>query len=154
MVERKKPVNRGMNRPTPKMRAFAKEYVKNENQYGHGNGTQAALKTYNTTDYMTAAMIASANLKKPTVLALIEEEAMTALQDNLEIRKELKETKKDYSVRAKVNFDILDRAGYKPKEEEPDRNINITVLQYGSPAEAAIAVQLSAKTTPTGVPKE
>lgn len=41
---------------------FAREYVESS-----GNGTQSALKTYDTKDPNTASMIASENLRKPIV---------------------------------------------------------------------------------------
>lgn len=44
-----------------------------------GNGTQAALKVYDTDDYMTAANIASENLNKPKIINAIQE----ALPDEL-----------------------------------------------------------------------
>lgn len=50
-------------KPTLKQKAFVKEYVKNG-----GNGTQAALKTYDTDDYATARAIASENLTKPNIM--------------------------------------------------------------------------------------
>lgn len=51
---------------TPKQEEFAKEYV--ENGY---NGTQAALKVYNTTDPNVAGIIAYRNLKRPNVRTYI-----------------------------------------------------------------------------------
>ncbi len=51
-----------MNKLTIKQRKFVNEYVKT-----NGNGTQAALKTYDTNDLNTAHAIASENLQKPTV---------------------------------------------------------------------------------------
>ena len=50
-------------KPTLKQKAFVEEYVRNG-----GNGTQAALKTYNTDDYKTAQNISSENLSKPIVM--------------------------------------------------------------------------------------
>lgn len=47
---------------THKQEQFVQEYVANG-----GNGTQAALAVYNTTDPNTAHVIASENLQKPTV---------------------------------------------------------------------------------------
>lgn len=51
-----------MPTPTLKQELFVREYVKN-----NGNGAQAALKVYNTTDPNTARAIASENLTKPNV---------------------------------------------------------------------------------------
>ena len=47
---------------TQKQKVFAAEYVKNK-----GNGTQAALKAYDTTDQKTACSIGTENLSKPVV---------------------------------------------------------------------------------------
>ena len=55
---------------TTKQKAFAEEYIRNG-----GNGTQAALKTYETEDYKTAQNISSENLSKPII---IEELVKTA----------------------------------------------------------------------------
>lgn len=51
-----------------KEKKFVHEYVKSE-----GNGTQAALKAYDTEDYSTASAIASENLEKPKIKKAIEE---------------------------------------------------------------------------------
>lgn len=51
-----------MPTPTLKQRLFVKEYIKN-----NGNGTQAVLKVYDTTDPNTAKAISSENLTKPDV---------------------------------------------------------------------------------------
>lgn len=61
-------------RLSKKERTYIKEYVES------GNGTQAALKAYDTDDYNTAGAISSENLKKPRIQqaidnALINEEA-------------------------------------------------------------------------------
>lgn len=108
------------DKPTIKQRKFVKEYIET------GNGTQSALKVYDTKDYMTAAMIASENLKKPKVIELLEDQASVAMLDQIEIRKELKESKTDYAVRSGVNKDILDRAGVE-KDQPKDNFIQINV---------------------------
>jgi phage terminase small subunit len=54
-------------RLTIKQKRFVKEYVKD------GNGTQAALKTYDTDKPEVAAVIADENLKKPNVKEAIEQ---------------------------------------------------------------------------------
>jgi phage terminase small subunit len=56
------------NRLTFKRKQFAKEYVKNG-----GNGTQAALKVYDTKSPNVANNIASENLQVPIVAQTIEE---------------------------------------------------------------------------------
>ena len=52
---------------TLKQREFVKEYIKSA-----GNGTQAALASYDTDDSNTAHAIASENLRKPTIKRAIE----------------------------------------------------------------------------------
>ena len=49
-------------KPTFKQGRFVDEYIRNK-----GNGVQAALAVYNTTDYNTANQIAVDNLQKPTI---------------------------------------------------------------------------------------
>ena len=56
-----------LTKPSLKQQMFVNEYIKT------GNGTQAALKAYETTDYDTSANIAYENLNKPQVKALIAE---------------------------------------------------------------------------------
>lgn len=51
---------------TKKQRGFVKDYVLEE------NGTQAALKNYDTKDYKTASVIAAENLDKPSIIEAIE----------------------------------------------------------------------------------
>lgn len=50
-------------RLTTKQKAFAEEYIRNG-----GNGTQAAMKVYDTEDNATARSIASENLTKPNIM--------------------------------------------------------------------------------------
>lgn len=52
---------------TKKQRGFVKDYLKT------GNGTQAALKNYDTKDINTAAVIAVENLSKPKIVKSIED---------------------------------------------------------------------------------
>jgi len=52
---------------TPKQDKFLKEYLRT------GNGTQAALKAYDTVSENTAAQIASENLRKPSILEKFRE---------------------------------------------------------------------------------
>lgn len=63
-----------MDTLTRKEKKFVKEYVKNE-----GNGTQAALKAYDTKSQNAAAVIASRELRKDKVQSAIQE----ALPDEL-----------------------------------------------------------------------
>lgn len=57
-------------RLTTKQKAFAEEYIRNG-----GNGTQAAMKVYDTESYKTASAISVENLEKPLI---IEELVKTA----------------------------------------------------------------------------
>lgn len=50
---------------TKKQRGFIKDYLET------GNGTQAALANYDTTDPKTASVIASENLEKPSIAGVI-----------------------------------------------------------------------------------
>jgi phage terminase small subunit len=52
---------------TVKEKIFTTEYIKNK-----GNGTQAALKAYDTEDPKTASVIAAENLEKPRVREVID----------------------------------------------------------------------------------
>lgn len=54
-------------RLTKKQKGFVDDFVLTE------NGTQSALKNYDTTDYKTASVIASENLDKPSIQVAIEE---------------------------------------------------------------------------------
>ncbi len=60
-------------RLSKKQRGFIKDYVET------GNGTQSALKNYDTKDYKTASVIATENLDKPSIRSAIDE----ALSDEL-----------------------------------------------------------------------
>lgn len=116
-------------RISKKQRGFAKDFVES------GNGTQAALKNYDTKDYMTAAAIASENLRKPQVRELIEGYAERATK-NIQT---LAENAENETVRLNANKDQLDRAGYKPIE----RSININVESEASPEIKALADKLN-----------
>lgn len=58
---------------TIKQQLFAKEYVKNK-----GNGTKAALAVYDTDDDVTAATIASENIRKPQLRKYIDQQLEAA----------------------------------------------------------------------------
>lgn len=61
-------------RLTKKQKGFVKDYVETE------NGTQAALKNYDTNDYKTASVIAAENLDKPSIRVAIENHRKTLKQ--------------------------------------------------------------------------
>lgn len=114
---------------TKKQKEFVETYAET------GNGTKAALATYDTEDPNTAAAIASENLRKPNIMAALEE----ALPDSmlLEVHREgLFATRSvfdkegsvvaedaDFNVRAKY----LDM-GYKLKGSyAPEKRITATI---------------------------
>jgi len=117
-------------RLTKKEKAFANEYINT------GVGTTAALKAYDTDDYMTAASIASENLKKPKVIAYIESKAEKAA----EFVFTLAETGENENVRLSASKDILDRAGFKPVEKSLNINTNIEVAPNENLKELANAL--------------
>lgn len=92
---------------TKKQKIFADEYLDT------GNGTQSALKAYNTNDYNTASVISSENLEKPKIIRYLEDNA-GAVASNM-IRLALKA--KNEQVQVNAGKDVLDRAGYKPTEK-------------------------------------
>lgn len=59
---------------TKKQRGFVADYILDE------NGTQAALKNYDTKDYKTASVIAAENLDKPSIQVAIENARKTLKQ--------------------------------------------------------------------------
>ena len=83
---------------------FVEEYLKRK------NATRAALASYNTTDYSTAANIGSENLKNPNIIAFLELAAEEAAGNIMK----LAQTAENETVRLNANRDILDRAGYEP----------------------------------------
>lgn len=128
-----------MEELTKKQKVFVKEYAKTD------NGTQSALKAYNTKDYSTAGNIASENLNKPKIIAvlktlaeripddLLEKVHLEGLQAGKHIYKNNNESgeiddlgvEPDYAVRHKY----LDSA-YKLKgayEADEQKNINVFV---------------------------
>lgn len=102
-------------RLSKKQKGFVKDFIES------GNGTQAALKNYDTKDYMTAAVIATENLKKPNIRELIEGYAERATK-NIQ---NLADNAENETVKLNANKDQLDRAGYKPIEKSMTVNIEI-----------------------------
>ena len=97
--------------PTIKQKKFVEKYLET------GNAAEAARSAYNVKSLSSATSVGHENLTKPDVLALIQDQAVESLADNVAIRNELRASKKDYGVRFNVNRDLLDRAGYKPVEK-------------------------------------
>lgn len=100
---------------TKKQKGFARDYVST------GNGSEAALMNYDTKDPEVAKVIASENLTKPNVRALIDDYAERATK-NIQT---LAETAENEAVRLKANIDQVDRAGYKPIERSITMNVEI-----------------------------
>lgn len=126
-----------MDKLTKKQKGFIKDYIKT------GNGTQSALNNYDTTDYSTAGMIASENLRKPKIAEvvksladripdeLLEKVHIEGLSASDEVRTpdgEVIASKPDYNVRHKY----LDTA-YKLKKLYEDGGGNkITNFIFGN----------------------
>jgi phage terminase small subunit len=89
---------------TKKQKEFADEYLET------GNGTQAALKAYDTTSENMAAVIASGNIRKDKIKEYLESKAERAA----EVIFELLENAQNETVKLNAGKDILDRAGHKP----------------------------------------
>jgi hypothetical protein len=104
---------------TRKQRKFAKAYIET------GNGTQAALQSYDTKDPDVAGVIASENLGKPKVQLLIDGYAAKAV-DNIQ---DLAENAENEAVRLNANKDQLDRAGYKPVERSVTVSMEVEAPQ-------------------------
>ena len=58
---------------TPKQAKFTQEVIRQIQEEGQPNLTQAALKTYDTTDYKTASNIASENMDNPRIKKTLQE---------------------------------------------------------------------------------
>jgi hypothetical protein len=77
---------------TPKQEAFLEAYY-NPNSETFGNGVRSVLKIYDTTDYHTACVIASENLRKPDIQRIMEakglgiDRLMKVMDEGLEANK-------------------------------------------------------------------
>lgn len=111
------------NKITKKQKDFADEYLET------GNATKSALKAYDTEDENTASSIGSNNTRKHNIIEYLEEQSEGAANRIIELSK----TAKNENVKLNSNKDILDRAGYKPKEKvEHSGQLTIKdVLNYG-----------------------
>lgn len=106
-------------KPTVKELAFVREYLET------GNGTEAVMRAYDTNNRSLATKMAYVIKNKPAVAHILQEQAAAALMDQISIREELRESKTDYAVRARVNMDLMDRAGMKPSETRNLTQINV-----------------------------
>ena len=100
---------------TFKQKKFADNYLET------GNGTQSALKAYDTESYKTANVIAAENLKKPSVIEYLKSQAQAAAERVIV----LAESAENETVRLNANKDILDRAGYKAVDKVQSMNVNV-----------------------------
>lgn len=96
-----------MEELTKKQKEFANEYLET------GNGTQSALKVYNTDKESTAAVIAHENLRKLKIQEYLADKAEVAASNIYE----LANNAENESVKLNANKDILDRAGFKPTDK-------------------------------------
>lgn len=119
-----------MEELTKKQKIFVKEYVKDE------NGTQSALKAYDTKDYKTASVIAAENLDKPSIQVAIAEvkskladhfkteDIAQRIQEGLLAGKMVGKTlEPDYAVRHKYVQTVVDIRG----DRAPEKNINLNI---------------------------
>jgi phage terminase small subunit len=83
---------------TKKQKAFADEVLKT------GNGTQSALKTYDTKDYFTAAAISTENLKKPQIMSYLQEHLEKAKNVVIQLLEE-----ENPKIRLEAAKDVIDR---------------------------------------------
>lgn len=104
-------------RLTKKEKGVADDYIET------GNGTQAALKYYNTTDTDSAASIASKVLSKDKVRAYLESKAETVAT----VVYTLATTSENDMVKLNASKDILDRSGYKPVEKSINLNVEAEI---------------------------
>jgi phage terminase small subunit len=111
---------------TLKQNNFVKEYLRNG-----GNGTQAALKTYDTTDYMTAHDIASKNLQKPAIQNTIEEKLQSVGITVEESAREIKSLatsqveKVSADTKLKANIELLKLLNAYPGTKNTNLNLSL-----------------------------
>lgn len=88
---------------TKKQKAFADELLET------GNGTESALKTYDTELETTAASIASENIRKPKIIEYMQQKSPAAASMIFK----LSQGAKNENVKLQASKDILDRSGFK-----------------------------------------
>lgn len=106
-------------RLTKKQKEFADKYVDT------GNATKSALQAYDTEDYQTAATIANENMKKPEIVAYMENHADRARS----IIADLAENAQNENVKLQAAREILDRTEGKPVQRQINANAD-TDKQY------------------------
>lgn len=97
------------------MKGFANDFIDS------GNGTQAALKNYDTVDPKVAGVIAVENLAKPRVREYIESKAEKAA----EVVFNLSQGAENETVKLNASKDILGRAGFKPVEKSQSVSVEL-----------------------------
>jgi len=121
---------------SPKQEKFIEEYIKT------GNGKEAALRVYNTTDGKTAKSIAVENLSKPAIQAEIQrKKADLAKEFKIEAINAFNKLK-EYIEQDKINGMaltprtrlealklLLDYAGYAPSQKVESINLNISAQE-------------------------
>ena len=108
-VSRVKYFKNTMAKPlTKKQKIFVQEFLDT------GNGTQSAMKAYDTESETVAAVIASENIRKPNIMAMIQD----AAEDAFSVIVELSKGSENDSVRLGASKDILDRSGFKPVDKQ------------------------------------
>ncbi len=129
-----------MNTLSKKEKGFVKDYIKT------GNGTESALKNYDTEDENTAGVIASENLRKPKIQKAIADR----LPDDLLEEKHLallNKTEKKYDEEGEIVSEEIDAQAvakgldmaYKVKGSyAPDRAINLNLNQTIDPKDKGI----------------
>jgi phage terminase small subunit len=116
---------------------MAQRLTKKEKQWADtfletDNGTQSALRAYDTTDPNTAAVIAHENIRKPKIREYLDQQAEGAASRIVQLSMEAE----NETVRLNANRDILDRAGYKPVEKSVNLNINTDTKDIANPKAA------------------
>jgi phage terminase small subunit len=109
-------------RLSKKEKEFIEEYAKT------GNGTRSALKAYDTTSENVASVIAHENIRKPRIWNAIQDMCVDA-KDTMQ---ELCKQRKNLNVAYSASKDILDRGGYKPKEDKVDPNVTINIVSFNA----------------------
>jgi len=124
-----------MPKLTKKQKDFAHEFIST------GNGTQSALKAYDTDNPRVASVIAAENLVKPNVREYIESHAPDAAARIVQ----LSISAQNETVRLNANRDILDRAGYKPVEKSVTLNLNADAKDIANPKAAEVTEEYHEK---------
>ena len=113
-------------RLTLKQTKFIKEYINNG-----GNGTQAALQTYDTEDPDTAHAISTENLQKPSIQQVVEEalrkNGLTpdTITDNLKHYAASRAEKVSADASIKANIELLKLWGAYPGSKHTQLNVNL-----------------------------